>query len=83
MLEGIQSLKDRGAQRVMAGCVHGILAGDALARIEASPIEELVITDTIPLTRESLKVKVLSVAKLFADSIQAIHEGSSVSALFD
>lgn len=83
MLEGTRALKDRGAQRVLAGCVHGVLAGDAMTQIEASPIEELVVTNTIPLKRESPKITVLSVARLFADAIRAIHEGSSVSALFD
>ena len=68
---------------MLAGCVHGVLAGDTVTRIEASPIKELVVTNTIPLKRESSKITVLSVARLFADAIRAIHEGSSVSALFD
>jgi ribose-phosphate pyrophosphokinase len=83
ILEGIRALKERGARRVLAGCVHGVLSGNAVPDIEASPIEELVVTNTIPLKRESSKVTVLSVARLFADAIRAIHEGSSVSTLFD
>ena len=83
MLEGIRALKERGARRVLAGCVHGVLSGNAVPAIEASPIEELVVTNTIPLKRDSSKITVLSVARLFADAIRAIHEGSSVSALFD
>ena len=85
MLEGIRVLKDQGAQRVLAGVTHGILSGDACRKIEDSPIEEFIITNTIPLPREKAtpKITVLSVAGLFADAILAIHSGESVSDLFD
>lgn len=82
ILAGVDALQKHGAVRFMAACVHGVLAKDALARIEASPLEELVITNTVPLRQRSPKIVVRSVAKLFADAIKAIHTGSSVSELF-
>lgn len=85
MLEGIRVLKEHGAGRILAGVTHGILSGDACRKIEASLIEELVITNTIPLPKEkaSPNITVLSVAQLFANAILAIHTGESVSDLFD
>lgn len=82
ILGSVSALKERGARRFMAACVHGVLAGDSVARVEDSPLDELVITDTIPLGRTSSKLVVCSVAKLCADAIHAIHTGSSVSQLF-
>ena len=82
ILAGVDALQKHGAVRFMAACVHGVLARDAITRIEASPLEELVITNTVPLRQASPKITVLSVAKLFAQAIKAIHTGSSVSELF-
>jgi ribose-phosphate pyrophosphokinase len=61
-----------------------VLSGRAIERIEASPLRQLVVTDTIPLPmhKRIAKIQVKSVARLFADAIQAIHDGSSVSRLF-
>jgi len=80
-----QALKDNGASRVMASAVHGVLSGPAMQRIDAAPIDKLIITNTIPLPDEkaaSGKVVVLSVARLLAQAIRSIHEETSVSKLF-
>jgi ribose-phosphate pyrophosphokinase len=73
-----------GAKSVTAACVHAILAGGAVERICSAPIQELVVTDTIPLAAEKHhpKIRVLSVAPLFAEAIGRIHSGQSVGALF-
>ena len=81
----VEALKEKGAQRVFAAGVHGILSGPALDRIEASPIESLLVTNTTPLDekiRRSDKLVPLSVAKLLGEAIRSIHENSSVSSLF-
>jgi ribose-phosphate pyrophosphokinase len=64
--------------------VHGVLSGKAIPRIEASPLQSLLVTDSLPLPPEKRieKIQVLSVARLFADAIRAIHDGSSISRLF-
>src|SRR6478736_4269098 len=80
-----QALKDNGATRVFASAVHGVLSGPALKKIEASPIERLVVTNTIPMNGEKAacsKIVVLSVARLLAQAIRSIHEETSVSKLF-
>ena len=77
------ALKERGALSVMATCTHPILSGPAFQRIEDSPIDELLVTDTVPLRKPSDKIKVLSVASIFAEAIQRIHTNDTVSALFD
>jgi ribose-phosphate pyrophosphokinase len=85
MQKGAQALADAGAKRVLACAVHGVLSGPALDRIEASPIESLIVTNTIP-QRASVarcgKIKVLSVARLLGQAIRSIHEETSVSSLF-
>jgi ribose-phosphate pyrophosphokinase len=83
MLESVSALRERGAERILAGCTHGVFSGDSIARIEDSPLEELVVTNTIPQRHKSSKITVLSVAHLFAEAIKAIHRGDSVSKLFD
>jgi len=78
-----QALVDNGASRVLAAAVHGVLSGPALERIEKSPIDKLVVTNTIPRrSGASDKVVVLSVARLLAQAIKSIHEETSVSKLF-
>jgi ribose-phosphate pyrophosphokinase len=79
------ALKANGATRVLACAVHGVLSGPSLDRIEQSPIEKLIVTNTIRLDekRERCpKIVVLSVARLLAQAIRSIHEESSVSSLF-
>jgi len=80
-----QALRDNGASRVLASAVHGVLSGPAIRRIDAAPIDKLIITNTIPVDGEKAacdKVVVLSVARLLAQAIRSIHEETSVSKLF-
>ncbi len=75
-------LKEKGARSVRAICTHPVLSGNAYENIENSDLEELVVTDTIPLYRESPKIRVLSVAALFAKGIRKTHNNESISSLF-
>ena len=78
-----QALKDNGAERVLACAVHGVLSGPAVSRIDDSPIEQLIVTNTIPQdSHRSPKIVCLSVARLLGQAIRSIHEESSVSSLF-
>jgi ribose-phosphate pyrophosphokinase len=80
-----QALKDAGAARVLACAVHGVLSGPAIDRIEKSPLDQLIVTNTIPLSeagRHCKKIVVLSVARLLGQAIRNIHEETSVSSLF-
>lgn len=72
-----------GAKSVRAMCTHPILSANAYDRIEKSVFEEVVVTDTIPLKRESSKIKVLSTAKLFADVIRRVDSHKSISSHFE
>jgi ribose-phosphate pyrophosphokinase len=75
-------IMERGATSVRAFCTHPVLSGNAYERIEASQLTELVVTDTIPLHRQSSKIKVLSVAELFADVVSKVHNYESISSNF-
>lgn len=77
------ALKERGALNIIAICTHPILSGPAFQRIEDSPIDELLVTDTVQLRQPSEKIKVLSIANIFAEAIQRIHTNDTISALFD
>jgi len=77
------ALKERGALSIKAICTHPILSGPAFQRIEDSPIDELLVTDTVQLRQPSVKIQVLSVANIFAEAIQRIHTNDTISALFD
>ncbi len=77
-----QLLIDRGATSVRAVCTHPVLSGKAYENIENSVLEELIVCDTIPLKRESSKIKVLSVADLFSKAIANVNEHGSISELF-
>jgi ribose-phosphate pyrophosphokinase len=83
--QAVQALRQEGARRIVAGCTHAVLSGQAIERLERSEIEEVVVTNTIPL-REDLacakKVTVLSVAPLLGEAIRRIHTETSVSSLF-
>ncbi len=76
------ALKDNGAKDVFACCTHPVLSADAVDKIENSAIKEIVVSDTIPLKRDSNKIKVLSVSKLFSEAIYHIHIEKSVGELF-
>jgi len=73
---------DRGALSVRAICTHPILSGNAYNRLEDSRLEQLIVTDSIPLTQESNKIKVLSCAELFADVMHKVHQNKSISSNF-
>jgi len=79
------ALKNNGAARVLACAVHGVLSGPAIERIDKSPIDKMIVTDTIPQTKAietCNKIVVLSVARLLGQAIKSIHEETSVSSLF-
>ncbi|WP_298170464.1 ribose-phosphate pyrophosphokinase [Acidithiobacillus sp.] len=85
LCEAAHALKAQGAVKVCAYCTHPVLSGPAMERIERSDLDELVVTDTIPLrpdARASSKIRVLSVAELLAETIRRIAEEDSVSSLF-
>jgi len=76
---------ERGAEEVYACCTHPVLSDDAAAKLDRSPIKQVVVTDTIPLAPEKRieKIRVLSVAPLLADAIIRTHNEKSISELFD
>lgn len=78
-------VKDRGAKNILVGATHGVLAPPALDRLSKAPIDQIVVTDTIPLSEASKKagVKVLSVATMLGEAIKRIHRNESVSSLFN
>lgn len=83
--KGASALKAAGAERVLACAVHGVLSGPAIERIEHSPLDQMIVTNTIPLRGEAQqckKIVVLSVARLLGQAIRSIHEETSVSSLF-
>ena len=85
LTQAAQALKDRGTIGVHACCTHPVLSGPAIERIEASPIDSLVVADTIPLNgnaRNCKKIISLSIAELLGETIKRIHNSHSVSTLF-
>lgn len=80
-----EALKKEGAKRILGCCTHPVLSGPAIQKIDDSPLEELIVTNSIPLTREaerSKKIKVLSVAHLIGEAIRRTHQEESISSLF-
>src|SRR5512146_2380000 len=84
LVHSAEALRKKGAKRVFAAATHGVLSGPAIERLEKSSIEELVITDTVPLGAKAScgKLRVLSVAGLLGEAIKRIHFQDSVSSLF-
>ncbi len=84
VIETVKILKKFGAKNIYAGCTHGILSDPAIERIRESDIEELVITNTVPLQKEKQldKITVLSIAPLFAETIRRIYNKESIGSLF-
>jgi ribose-phosphate pyrophosphokinase len=85
LTEAAKALKEHGATAIYACCTHPVLSGSAIQKINNSPLGELIVTDTIPINHERSsckKIKVLSVAELFGEAIQRIHDNESVSSLF-
>lgn len=78
-----RAVKNNGARKIYSFCTHGVLSGDVFDKIDKSPIDELVITDTISgNASKSRKIKSISVAKLLAEAIKRNHNGESISELF-
>ena len=85
IVNGAAALKERGAKKVCACCTHAVLSGPAIERIQNSPIEELLVLDTVPLPKEKQidKIKTLTATSLFAEAIERIYKDVSVSTLFN
>jgi len=84
LCEAANALKEKGAVRVLAYCTHPVLSGPAIERIENSALDELVVTDTIPLNeaaRNCKRIRQLSTAELLAETIRRINNEESVSSL--
>jgi ribose-phosphate pyrophosphokinase len=80
-----RAVMDHGARSVVACATHGVLSGPAVQRIEASPLEEVVVTNSIPLSPEATackKIRTVSIARLLGEAIRRIHNSDSVSSLF-
>ena len=85
LVNAVTALKDRGAEAVYLAASHALLSGEAVARLSAAPIEEMVVTNTIQIPEEKRfpRLKVLSVADLLAKAIDHVHSNESVSQLFE
>lgn len=85
LVEAAHILEAHGAKEIYAGATHGVLVGPAIERIQNSPIKELVVTNTIPVEDEKRidKIKVVSIAPLFAEAIKRINEGQALGDLFE
>jgi len=82
IVKAASALKKNGATSVMAFCTHPVLSGPAYERIEKGELDELVVTDTIPLSQDSSKITVISVSRLFSEVIRRIYHNESVNGLF-
>lgn len=82
IVKAAAAFKQNGAKSVMACCTHPVLSGPAYERIATEALDELVVTDTISLKQESTKIKVLSVAPIFAEVIRRVYHNESVTSLF-
>jgi len=86
LAEAAKVLKDKGAKEIYVAATHPLFCGPAIERLEAAPIVEITVTDTVPLTEEARacsKIKVLSVVGILGEAIRRIHKDESVSSLFN
>ena len=84
-VQAAEVLMDKGAKSVSLACTHAVLSGPAVERLNGSPLNEVIVTNTIPLDskkEQCSRIVVLSIAKIFAEAIKRIHEESSISSLF-
>lgn len=84
-IQAAEALKEKGAKKVIAACTHAVLSGNAVDKVNNSVLEELLVTNTIPLNskkEQCRKLTVLSIASLIGEAIRRIHEESSISSLF-
>jgi ribose-phosphate pyrophosphokinase len=84
LVQAVSALEREGARRIIAGGVHAVLSGPAVERLKAAPLEEIVVTNSIPLTPDKRlpTMTVLTVAPLLGEAIRRIHEEESVSTMF-
>jgi ribose-phosphate pyrophosphokinase len=85
-IQAVSALKEKGAKNVIAACTHAVLSGNAIEKVNNSVLEELIVTNTIPLDSKKEKCKkltVLSIATLIGEAIKRIHDESSISSLFE
>lgn len=85
LCEAAAALKEHGAAKVMAYCTHPVLSGKAVKNIESSKLDQLVVTDTIPLQEKAAackQIRQLSIAEMLAETIRRINEEESVSSMF-
>ena len=86
LCQAADALKERGAAKVVAYCTHAVLSGNALTNLRNSQLDELVVTDSIPLVDEAASIpniRQLTLADLLAESIRRVSNEESISALFD
>ena len=83
MVQGAKALKELGANSVMACCTHPVLSGPALERIQNGALDELVVANTIPMTKSCKKIKMLSTASMLGEVIRRVHNNESVNSLFE
>jgi ribose-phosphate pyrophosphokinase len=83
LVNAIETLKNEGAKEIYGSCTHPVLSGNAIEKINNSPIKKLFVSDTIPLKISSPKIEVKTVAKIFADAIYRTNKNQSISSLFD
>ncbi len=82
-VNAVTALKEQGAVDIYGACTHPILSGNAIERINKSPVKSVTVIDTIPVRSGSSKIEVQSSAKLFAEAITRTHKNESISSLFD
>ncbi len=82
LCQAAQALIDKGARSVYAICTHPLLSGNAHELIRQSPLQKLIVTDTIPLKEENEKIAVLGVGRLFSQAVWSVHSNGSISSLF-
>ncbi len=85
IVQAAEAVREKGASRILVGCTHAVLSGPALERLNRSPIDEVVVTNTIPLKDKGAvcgKISVLSVGTLLGEAIRRVHKEGSVSSLF-
>jgi ribose-phosphate pyrophosphokinase len=84
LIQAVCALHERGAKAIYAAATHGVLSGPAIKRIDDSPLQQLVVSDSLPTPsgKQSDKIRTLSLAPMLADAITRIHTGQSVGAMF-
>jgi ribose-phosphate pyrophosphokinase len=83
MFELLDRLSEQGARSIAVACTHGLFIDSALEKLAATDVTEIVCTNSVPMPMANPKLKVLSVAPALAEAINRIHNGESVSSLFD